>query len=149
LTKSPSFYLIPFIGLATTFHYFTVKKQSEDHDPDSHDLAYRIKSILLSAGAWALIAAVVVFLLWPALWVGPWTVIDQILAGVLRHSEQPHPYQQFFSGRIFQDGPGPAYYLATLAWKSTLVTLPAAIVAIIVLVKRRKSKVDDRFWYYF
>jgi len=148
LTKSPSFFLVPFIGLVTVIHYFTRTDRSEDDDLDNSLWANRLKPILFSTVAWALIAGAVTFLLWPALWTEPLAAADKILAAALQHTEEPHPYQQFFAGRIFTDGPGPFYYLATLAWKLTLVTLPAVIVAFIVLIRRRKSGIDDRFWYY-
>ena len=138
LTKSPALFLIPFAGLTLAL----------GHSPgDGVAGLLRLNGwrgllgkTLRGLAIWAAAAAVVFFLLWPAMWVQPLrTVSDMLLNGVLHHAEQSHPFPQFFLGETVRDL-GPIYYPAVLSWKLTLVTLPALGLALWYVVRGRRTE---------
>src|SRR5262249_22650103 len=71
---------------------------------------------------WWAIAAATAFVLWPALWVSPLQAYAQLRIGVEIEGAQPHMLGNFFLGRQ-DDAPGPLYYPAALALRTTPWTL--------------------------
>jgi hypothetical protein len=64
----------------------------------------------------------------------------------LRHAQQTHPFLQFFLGESVRD-PGLLYYPASLAWKTTVITLPAFGLAIWFLLRRGSEEDRRSQWY--
>ncbi|MGD2144009.1 MAG: glycosyltransferase family 39 protein, partial [Anaerolineae bacterium] len=145
LTKSPALFLIPFSGLVVTLH--TASARSVVSAATPRLWRGRLREIVGSLTVWSVTVACLFFVLWPAMWVQPLGTISSMLKrGVLRHAQSPHPFRQFFLGQLVND-PGPLYYPASLAWKTTLVTLPAVGLAIWFLVRGGRSRDCETPWY--
>ena len=145
LTKSPALFLIPYAGLITTIHVVTEEGISELSAWDAW--LSRIWKVLRSLLIWGLVAALVVYAVWPAMWGHPVKTVARVVEnGPLRHAEKSHPFPQFFLGRNVNQ-PGLLYYPLNLAWKMTLVTLPAVGLAIWFLLQRRRGVHGRNQWY--
>jgi 4-amino-4-deoxy-L-arabinose transferase-like glycosyltransferase len=145
LTKSPALFLVPYTGLIAAIHVVT----EDGIPPLAAGGAWIgcIWKVLRSLLIWGLVAALVVWALWPAMWVQPIKTVFSVLEnGALRHAEESHPFPQFFLGRNV-DQPGLLYYPINLAWKTTLVTLPAVGLAIWFLVRRKGGAHTQNEWY--
>ena len=138
LTKSPALFLVPYAVLIVALQ--SKAKGSQTSSLSSHAGRTRIGRAAQALVVWGLVGAGVFFILWPAMWVQPLkTASDLLLRGALHHAEQSHPFPQFFMGKMVRD-PGPLYYAAILAWKTTLVTLPAAAVGLWAAVSKWSRK---------
>lgn len=147
LTKSPSLFLIPYVALVTTLHHLMAWRRAPVSFPRVRIWSRRLWEIARILVAWSLVAACVFFLLWPAMWVRPWKMVSKIEQHVQHHAQTAHPGAIFFAGQVTQN-PGPLYYVATLAWKTTLVTLPAIGAAILFLIRQRPAEEERRLsWY--
>jgi 4-amino-4-deoxy-L-arabinose transferase-like glycosyltransferase len=142
LTKSPSFFLVPYAAMAVGLHRLAV-------DPISGRREWirwfrRAVWVLI---LWGAVACVTFVALWPAMWVEPLHALRRVVERILFHVETAHYNPIFFNGEITQQDPGPVFYVATLAWKTTLVTLPALLATIVFLVRRlRQGKKDVVPW---
>ena len=87
---------------------------------------------------WAAPAALIVFILWPVLWVRPWYAAGQMLGGggaALTETTS----SGFFLGRQVED-PGPLFYPVALAMRSSALILPAAVATTIWAIRRRRDE---------
>ncbi|MBI1879762.1 MAG: glycosyltransferase family 39 protein, partial [Chloroflexi bacterium] len=78
---------------------------------------------------WGVIALVVVFLGWPALWVAPGQTLRQMYADSFEVGEVGEGHDTFFVGQTLDD-PGPWFYPYTVAFRLT----PVVMVGLLVLV---------------
>ena len=62
---------------------------------------------------WGVVALLVAFVLWPALWVAPGATLTRVWEGILGQGLAPHENENFFLGHPTAD-PGPLFY--PLAW---------------------------------
>jgi len=170
LTKSPAAFLIPYAVLATASRYVTgernrVFQKKPGFSSVKPQFIEKIRFMCLwdgsvraskmctcgrrlweaarDLGVWGLVAACVFVLLWPAMWVIPGEALSGIVQRTQFHIETAHYNPNFFAGRVTVGDPGPLYYVATLAWKTTLITLPAGCVAIFFLLRQRKRGEDN------
>jgi hypothetical protein len=137
LTKSPGLFLIPYAASALTLSSLVA-----DHSSDLSGVLLRGKQLwTISRGLmiWFLTALCVFFLLWPAMWTGPLNMLSKIVTSIQHHMTTPHSGVNFFAGRV-TERLGLLYYIASLAWKTTVVTLPAMCVAVLLLMRRRSGK---------
>jgi hypothetical protein len=130
LTKSPSFFLIPYAGLATGV-YMLLARNNDTIRTDLRGRGRRLWVIARTLLTWGAVSIAVFVALWPAMWVQPFVVVRNIVNGVFFHVETIHQNPIFFNGRAEFGDPGPLFYLATIAWKTTSVTLPAVCVALL------------------
>jgi hypothetical protein len=79
---------------------------------------------------WGATAAIVAFLLWPALWNGPVAVLER-LRGDLGNEVAGHT--QFFLGQTTRD-PGPAYYPVVLLFRLSPLLLVGGLLGLLGLV---------------
>jgi hypothetical protein len=77
---------------------------------------------LRSLAAWGGVFALTIAIAWPAVWADPGRVYELLRIGVEVEGAQPHMTGNFFLGQR-QDAPGPLYYPAALALRSTPLTL--------------------------
>jgi hypothetical protein len=141
LTKSPGLFLIPYAGLAMGT-YALVRLES-DSGPGAGTVGWlrRIGALMGVLAIWAAIAAVTFVVLWPAMWVEPLDALRQIGNRILFHVETAHRNPVFFNGQVTLDDPGLLFYLATIAWKTTLITLPSFCAALVfALLRFRRSE---------
>jgi hypothetical protein len=130
LTKSPALVLAPTAGLLALLFYWKRGRSEE---------GFRLKSLLpavVALASWAVIGAITVIVLWPAMWVDPIGSVTSVLSSALGYAGEGHDLAVFFDGQIFPDGRiGPEvfqFYPLTYLWRSSpvvLLGLPASLVA--------------------
>jgi len=133
-TKISAVFLFPFWGLCLLVDWLLSLRDSKS--PISN---------LQSAGGrlllWSLIAAVVFFALWPALWVRPvdsfgWMINE----GVLLHTDDVRDQPLFYRGMLAVQDPGPRFYLDTILFRTTFLTLPFLAVGLLALWFRTREE---------
>jgi hypothetical protein len=147
LSKSPSFFLVPYaalvVGVGWIAHLGPGFGVVTGWRGGVQGL-WREARVLL---VWGGVAVVVFILLWPAVWVEPLDVLSRMIRRVVFHVEASHFNPVFFNGRITYDDPGLPFYLATVVWKTTLITLPMACIALAFAAFRfRQAKVSGIAW---
>ena len=147
LSKSPSFFLFPYAALVVGVGWIA------HLGPDFRVVTGRrgrVQRLWREARAllvWSSVAVVVFVLLWPAMWVEPLDVLSRMVRRVFFHVEASHFNPVFFNGGITYDDPGLLFYLATILWKTTLITLPMACVAVVFAAWRtRQVRVSGMMW---
>lgn len=141
LTKSPSLFLGPFLGLSG------LASVALDMAAVGHRRQrwHAVRRVLLGLLLWGVIAAVTFVACWPAMWVEPVAVLQRMAQRVLFHVEEEHTNPVYFMGVSALRDPGPLFYVATLGFKTTLVTLPLALWGVITALlrgcKRRRTDV--------
>ncbi|MBN1316670.1 MAG: glycosyltransferase family 39 protein [Anaerolineales bacterium] len=128
LSKSPSLFLIPYMALSILVLKFLNPIIAKEK------FWLEFKRSIGTMVAWLAVAFVTFVVLWPAMWVEPLDALRQIGERILFHVETAHYNPVFFNGQITFDDPGIGFYLATIAWKTTLITLPAVIFVIYRLI---------------
>lgn len=137
LTKSTAGFLVPYALLAMVW------PQLSTHAVDADGLGSQswragIGRLARDFAQWGIVAGGVFFVLWPAMWVKPWGSLSAVVEAALFHIDTPHLNPNFFAGQVEPGDQGPLYYLATLAWKTTLITLPGFLASVAFLFRRRK-----------
>lgn len=130
LSKTPSLFLIPYTLLVVTvasFWSLLIRKKGERWRGWPSLLWKTIRIVLI----WGVVTIGVIFILWPALWVEPIEVLNRVLFGIVHHTEDPHGNPIFFNNEIYTTDPGAGFYLATIAWKTTAITLPFILAGIV------------------
>ena len=140
LTKSPGLFLVPFASLAGVAYKLIspgrITGAPEGKRAWLHESWKLTRALLI----WGGIASVTFVALWPAMWVEPFQVLRRIGERILFHVETTHRNPMFFNGVVTLEDPGLLFYLATIAWKSTLVTLPAFCAAVVFgLLRLRRN----------
>jgi len=64
------------------------------------------------------------------MWVEPLDVVRRVVNWTFFHVDTVHENPVFFNGEVIHGDPGLSYYVATILWKMTTVTLPMACVAL-------------------
>jgi hypothetical protein len=147
LTKGPSLFLIPYAACAVVYRY--VKESTGLVSLSDHRLSPdRTTRMARDLVLWGGTAVFVFVLLWPAAWVMPGEALSTMAERVVFHAETVHRNPNFFAGRAIQTDPGPLFYLATVSWKTTLITLPALLGAVFFLVRRAKHwRENETAWW--
>ncbi len=174
LTKSPSLLLLPFAALAVAYAHYrelacppctpvptedtpgstvTGEQPSPDREPSAGQGRARLLRWLsrtsLRGAALLLVVFATVFALFPALWVDAIRVAGLVYHHVAHHVENPHPNPIFYAGGLTARDPGFGYYLATLLFRSTFLTLSMGIVGAaigLVAVVRRRLPERQALW---
>jgi len=134
LTKSPAGVLIPLLALAVSYRHLADTRISWPG---------RIGEIARDLVLWGFTAACIFVLLWPAMWVMPGEALSKLVQRVEFHMETVHRNPNFFAGQVITDDPGPLFYLATLGWKTTAITLPSVLLAAALLIRRLRRWRDN------
>jgi hypothetical protein len=136
LTKSPSGFLLPYalmvVVCSSFFHSSTLRKSSVKSSKKGRRYAQLLWGVVRTMGEWGIVAGLVFFLVWPAVWFAPLDTLSKVVQEALFRAEVPH-HDVFFAGRVFDD-PGWLFYGAIIAWKTTIVTLLAICIALVFLV---------------
>ena len=124
LSKSPSFFLIPFAGLllAATCYIRPL---------DWRKVASRSG---IPFALWGGSAALFFLILWPAMWVNPVETLRQVLASAMGYAATPHEKLNFFLGQVRPD-PGPWLYPLAVLFRITPLTTLGIITSIPLLFK--------------
>lgn len=130
LMKPTALFLVPFCGLALLVH---APRQATAGCP------HHVSRFFLT---WLLIAALIYFALWPAMWVDPVRALKAIEGGLARHASTAHDSPTFFLGQIAYDDPGPLFYPVSMFFRTSEVALlfpvVAAVLGAICLLRRRR-----------
>jgi hypothetical protein len=152
LSKSPSLFLVPYTALAVGVYRLTecrtearTRNQAWAHWFWSCCLRDWIRALLI----WSGIAALVFVVLWPAMWVEPLDAMVKMARRIVFHVETAHRNPVFFNGQATLGDPGLPFYLATIALKTTWVTLPMAGVAIVLALFRFRQSRHSRITCWF
>jgi len=138
LTKSPGLFLIPYAAFALALSSL-VADPSSPNLSGVHLRGKQLWTISRRLMIWSLTALCVFFLFWPAMWTEPLNTLSRIATSIQHHATTPHPGVNYFAGRVTEQL-GLLYYIASLAWKTTVVTLPATCVAVLLLLRRRSGR---------
>jgi hypothetical protein len=117
LTKSPAFFLLPFVVLLTTT-VLVVRWRHEGKLP-----RFEFKRSLETVGLWCLVAGVVFVALFPAMWVNPLGVLSRIFAEAETYAAEGHSTVVFFHGVITLGDPGRRFYWVNYLWRTTPLVL--------------------------
>ncbi|MCD6301917.1 MAG: hypothetical protein J7M15_00135 [Anaerolineae bacterium] len=127
MTKSPSLFLVPFIGLSGVATVFA----GEATSGKGRTRWQAMGSVLWGMVAWGAVAAITFVACWPAMWVEPVAVLRRMAQGMLFHVEEEHSNPIYFMGVSALRDPGPLFYVAAIGFKTTIVTLPLALAGVV------------------
>lgn len=135
LTKITAVFLIPFFGLVLLVHARPTHGAVPDARSWPSSLVARSVVPLI---VWMTVAIVCFVALWPALWVLPGESFDlMIRTGILSKIDQTHRLPRFHRGEVFIGDPGTGYYLDTVLFRLTFLTLPLGAVGLGAAVRQR------------
>ena len=148
LSKSPSWFLLPYTALLVgTDRLAAALGAGGEARAGRGGWVHHLWEVARPLMIWGGVAAVVFVLLWPAMWVKPFDALHWMLSRTIHHVEDLHPNPVFFNGQATLEDPGLSFYLATIAWKTTLVTLPMVGAAFaFTLLRPRRGKYSKVVW---
>lgn len=88
---------------------------------------------------WVLVVVLVCVILWPYLWVQPGAGLGFVYDELARHATEPHRNCIYYRGEIDVMDPGPRFYFDLLAFRTTFLTLPMAVVGLGALFGRKRE----------
>lgn len=118
LTKTSSVYLVLFAGLMMLVQMFKSKS---------------LKSDFLWFTKWFSLTLLTCFILWPALWVIPGRVAQDLLRGIFDVGVDTD-HIQFYFGKLVGD-PGPFFYLVVYAFRSSIYLVLGLVMALFTFKK--------------
>jgi len=136
LTKSPGLVLLPVVGILSMNELWVrhSKYRKNFHMHYLWDSAWPVV-------AWLVVAALVMLILWPALWNDPIQSILNVLTTAESYAERGHDTAVFFNGRTIPSGNlGKSYfyfYPLTFLWRTTPVVLLGLAAAMIGFALRK------------
>jgi hypothetical protein len=125
LTKYPALFLGMFI-VCTLLLLALRKKKRESLWPEWP----------LDVLTWCVGAGLLFVLVFPAMWVQPFTIVSAILTDALKVTESAHQKGSFFMGQAVDD-PGSLFYGLVFLFRSTPILLAGVILGVIRAVRRR------------
>lgn len=128
LSKTPTLVLLPVTGLALLWPLAT-----------NRDATWRsrVGRLLRDGLVWGAAFAIVLILLFPALWAGPAAVVAVVGGSANRHIDEAlRP--TFFLGRVAFDH-GPLFYPVVLLWRLSPVVWLAAVPALWLFIRHRPA----------
>jgi len=146
LTKSPSYFLVPYFGLSLLVTRCPIQSVARATVPPRGTEgggAQRLRRTRLWQGylapllLWGGSAALTYVLLWPAMWIEPIQTLEAVVAGIFKHAGRAHPQPLYYLGALTTEDPGPGYYLVSLLVKTTALSLPLFIVGLGATLTRR------------
>jgi hypothetical protein len=123
LSKSPALAVLPLVALAA---FWTL-------DDRLSALGYRLSALAL----WGIVFALTIAAVWPAVWADPLRVYELLRIGVEIEGAQPHMTGNFFLGQRVAV-PGPLFYPAVLALRTTPLTLAGLLLLPLVWHRARE-----------
>jgi hypothetical protein len=132
LTKSPAFFLIPFMGLLMLIELFKTWKGISMAELRHHTTWLRdLWAVARPWLVWLAIGMFVFVLLWPAMWVDPVGSISQVFSEATDYAVEGSTNVTFFNGQVFDVGQSAWYfYPISLLWRIT----PPELIGVLILV---------------
>jgi hypothetical protein len=138
LTKSPAFFLAPFVCLLALAYYLDVHQRvhlSAGHINHLVQLLNPLWSAFRLALAWLAIAVVIFTVLWPAMWVDPVNTLARIFSQAQIYAVEGHEYATFFNGHVDQIGESSWYfYPVAFTWRTSPPVMAGLILALAAIV---------------
>ena len=129
LTKSPTLFLIPFMGLLILIEL--ARKRHLDSRLERESLRWAAQTLIV----WGGVGLAVFVLLWPAMWVDPIYTLQRVGGGMLSYAVHGHTEAPlFFDGRVYTGDPGAHFYPITFLWRTTPVVLIGLVLAALALI---------------
>jgi len=124
LTKVPSLFLVPFVGLTVLLELGITWRQTR------HVKRTELLRLLRAAVVWGLIGLGVVFAIWPAMWVAPVNTLRTVIQHAFLQADG-HGNATYFNGQVIErwGNTGPIFYPVTYLWRTTPVTLIGLLLA--------------------
>jgi hypothetical protein len=133
LTKSPSFFLIPFFGLLIAVEIgcsWRMKKQGSPSD---------VWGAFWPLLSWAGIATLVFVFLWPAMWGDPIGTLRMVFGEAFTYAAEGHYSPTFFNGQIYQSGITDwSFYPVNYLWRTTPPVLIGLVFGGVAMIFRRR-----------
>ncbi len=134
LTKPTALFLVPFGGLVLLVNAARSTQPSWT--------LRNLQSLISSLFVWLLIAALIYFALWPAMWVDPVRALKAIEGGLSRHVSSAHDSPTFFLEQVTYEDPGPVFYPVSMLFRTgevaLLFSLVAGVLGVVYLLRRRR-----------
>ncbi len=131
LSKSPGFFLIPFVGLLFIIDFAGGLRTK----PGRLFIWPAIRTSLLPLFTWLAVGLLVYVVLWPAMWVDPLGTLQRVLAQAGSYAAEGHGSANFFLGEIFYITQRPTstyfFYPIVFLWRTTPATLAGLVLAIV------------------
>jgi hypothetical protein len=95
---------------------------------------------------WVLLAALVFFLLWPAMWVKPISTLTNVFKVAIGYAEEGHESSMFFNGHIYLNGkiPDIRFYPISFLWRTTPITLLGLLLTPMIFLKENLFPRSER-----
>ncbi|HYN89651.1 MAG TPA: glycosyltransferase family 39 protein [Ardenticatenaceae bacterium] len=155
LTKSPAFFLIPFVGLLVLVELWSSRQRTAGaalyqlgisgwRSPamERAPLRLPLAGPFVPLVAWGVIAAFTFVLLWPAMWVDPVGSLSRVFDEAEAYASEGHLNPRYFDGRIVEGDPGPHFYPIAYLWRTTPIVLAGVVLALVAYVTRRPPFVE-------
>jgi 4-amino-4-deoxy-L-arabinose transferase-like glycosyltransferase len=131
LTKSPAFFLIPFMGLLVLIELLTSWKRMGivelRHRAGWLRVFWQAASPWL---VWLIIGGAVFVLFWPAMWVDPIGTLSQVFGGATGYALEGNSHVTFFAGQVIDVGQSVWYYYPlSILWRIS----PPELIGVVVL----------------
>ncbi len=140
LTKSPAFFLIPFVGLLALIEFF--KTWNGIGMAELRNRAGLMRNIWEAAKPWLVwfaIGVIVFILLWPAMWVDPLGTVSRVLTKATDYALEGNASVTFFAGQVIGVGQSVWYYYPiSLLWRITPPVLIGALILAIACIFPKK-----------
>lgn len=139
LTKTPAFFLAPFFALVLTLHFLFINRGNQPKQLAETGLQW-VRQIVLPLCLWFVVAGVLYFVLWPALWVAPGETLGKVFDISRDYAAEGHSNPVFFGGEVLFGDPGFWFYPATYLWRATPLTLLGLLLALALVPWRRAEQ---------
>jgi hypothetical protein len=150
LTKSPSAFLLPYTFLVVVLSSFSQVWSAGRGAAGGLEKGRRWARLLWQVvrllGVWGIVAGFISILLWPAMWVAPFETVSKMVWQTISFAGTPH-HDLYLAGQVVDD-PGWLFYAATVAWKTTLITLPAVCAAVFFLLRHWREGGSNRYMWW-
>jgi 4-amino-4-deoxy-L-arabinose transferase-like glycosyltransferase len=132
LTKSPAFFLIPFMGLLVLIELLVSWKRMGivelRHRAGWLRVFWQAASPWL---VWLVIGGAVFVLFWPAMWVDPIGTLSQVFGGATGYALEGNSHVTFFAGQVIDVGQSVWYYYPlSILWRIS----PPELIGVVILV---------------
>ncbi|MEM8532498.1 MAG: phospholipid carrier-dependent glycosyltransferase [Chloroflexota bacterium] len=132
LTKGPALILLPIAGLLVLWRIPT------------RPVVTRVWHSIRIYFIWLIVAAVIIFMLWPALWVDPTRALERYIGEIVSNGGRPNGDGQFFLGQAVGD-PGPLFYpLANLFRMTPLTLIGLLLLPLALMTPRSPTLTNDQ-----
>jgi hypothetical protein len=131
LTKSPAFFLVPFVGLMMLVEIWRARQVRQRLAGE--DFQRAVWPLI----SWAGVGLAVFVLLLPAMWVDPGGSLAFIFNKATRYATEGHWSTIYFNGKVVLGDPGSLFYPISYLWRTTPVNLAGLVLVIMMFTLPR------------